>query len=585
MATDEPAPGNRRTRNEVFISYRRADLPFAAARLQDGLRRHLGHRRVFRDVGVGAGVKLDELARRAGDARLVLLLVGPDWAKEWDLRQAEGSVDHVRRELTDVDEERVIVVGLDCDIPTAKDRPELAKYLERTAPVLREASWESGVAEVASAVRDRLRLRRFWGDEWPWAGVLLTAVVVAVAAVLHWQDDRESERIAQEARQEAERIEQEADRIAGLTTKAATSGDVVQAVKSLLALSATGCAPECTRAIIKRRRATFDSHQREPFSDLLFAAPQSLDSKDTDLSLRLLRDTCAQLDRTDRIECLGASLGAAELHLKGRADALQSVRNEIGTQLRSIAKPPAGEPADWIDIDPPRGSIELGCNSSDDSWCKVEFLGRKPNQTRDEWPRFVVLPRYKIAKNEVRASDLAMLTGATSLPDELPARDVSYYAAAAYAHWRGTRLPTGDEWEYAARGSCKQAFWGACESDLAACGSALQEVGLVVGTGPREVTFEGPGSRIPPFGVLHMIGNVAEWTDDWMTGGIPIDSFRFQRSPERLPYVYRPFRGGSFGSTKEQLTATRKEGAQPWKRFDGVGFRLARSMAPGPSSP
>lgn len=93
-----------------------------------------------------------------------------------------------------------------------------------------------------------------------------------------------------------------------------------------------------------------------------------------------------------------------------------------------------------------------------------------------------------------------------NVPDN-PAVCVTWYEAEAYAKWRGGRLPTEAEWEYAARGSQSLAYpWGA-EFDGSRCN--------VVGSkGLRPVgSYPGGASWV---GALDMAGNAMEWVHDWL---------------------------------------------------------------------
>jgi formylglycine-generating enzyme required for sulfatase activity/tRNA A-37 threonylcarbamoyl transferase component Bud32 len=90
---------------------------------------------------------------------------------------------------------------------------------------------------------------------------------------------------------------------------------------------------------------------------------------------------------------------------------------------------------------------------------------------------------------------------------ELPVVGVTPAEAAAYAAWKGKRLPTAYEWERAARGDAGYAYpWGP-EFDAARCASRVQVRRDLV---PVR-TF--PGGR-SPFGVMNMAGNAAEWVAD-----------------------------------------------------------------------
>lgn len=91
-------------------------------------------------------------------------------------------------------------------------------------------------------------------------------------------------------------------------------------------------------------------------------------------------------------------------------------------------------------------------------------------------------------------------------PDE-PVVCVTWYEAEAYAAWRGGRLPTEAEWEYAARGPRSLIYpWGN-EFDATRCNVVDSKELKPVGSYPAGVSW---------VGAHDMAGNAMEWVQDWL---------------------------------------------------------------------
>ena len=133
---------------------------------------------------------------------------------------------------------------------------------------------------------------------------------------------------------------------------------------------------------------------------------------------------------------------------------------------------------------------------------------------------------------------------------EHPATDVTYEEAAAFCAWAAGRLPTGAEWEAAARGDDGRAWpWGETfDPDCCAC--------VESGWGwTAPVTAHPAGAS--PCGAEQLAGNVWEWVSDRTEDG-----------------AWRAVRGGSYLDHAWGVRAARVLAADPARATSTTGFRL-----------
>ncbi len=111
-----------------------------------------------------------------------------------------------------------------------------------------------------------------------------------------------------------------------------------------------------------------------------------------------------------------------------------------------------------------------------------------------------------------------------NIPTDLPVSGIIYYDAAVYCAWRGARLPTESEWEYAAAGSENHSFsWGNDINKIPAnycdksCHSATNPTSNDGFSELAPVTAYEEGKSWA--GVYNLSGNVAEWTSTRLLTG------------------------------------------------------------------
>jgi serine/threonine-protein kinase len=153
-----------------------------------------------------------------------------------------------------------------------------------------------------------------------------------------------------------------------------------------------------------------------------------------------------------------------------------------------------------------------------------------------------------------------------------PRLNLSWYEADAYARWRGGRLPTEAEWEYAARGTQQRLYaWG----DGYQLGyTIINEIsrGGVAPTAPNEV-----GSKTTDrswSGAFDMVGNVCEWVNDWLT---PYTADAAQNPTGAETGMERVIRGGSYISSPVTARLVVRSGRTPESRAQTCGVRVVKS--------
>ena len=148
--------------------------------------------------------------------------------------------------------------------------------------------------------------------------------------------------------------------------------------------------------------------------------------------------------------------------------------------------------------------------------------------------------------------------------DDRPAVCVSWETATAYCAWKGRRLPTETEWEFAVRGGANSEIRHGDLEDIAWYGKNAQR------------STQSVGQKKPnAFGLYDMLGNVWEWCADWY------DSEYYSSSEAVDPAgpkagTARVARGGGWSSDFAVVRASARSGSEPDQGYDYIGFGCAR---------
>jgi len=252
----------------------------------------------------------------------------------------------------------------------------------------------------------------------------------------------------------------------------------------------------------------------------------------------------------------------------------------------SIVEPPPAQPSkvepgpDFVRI--PGGVATIGRNlgycTGKDANCEVSDYEAPEHSAR--------LGPYYLSKYEVRNWEYQQFVqegghappqswNGTNCPagtEDYPVANVSWFDAVAYCEWRSRRdhiayrLPTEEEWEYAARGTDGRLYpWG----DIFNRGKANWGERRGLGS-PTSVT-ESPNntSDVSFYSVFALAGNVSEWTAS-SAGLYPGGS-----SKNTIDREWRVVRGGSFNTDVPALQTHFRSAYSPQTIKDDIGFRIA----------
>lgn len=236
-----------------------------------------------------------------------------------------------------------------------------------------------------------------------------------------------------------------------------------------------------------------------------------------------------------------------------------------------LAADPRVEPKSGLELVwQPGGAFHAGCEPRDKGCTEAEKPGReatvapfwlgKTQVTAVAYERCVAAKACTPAQKNKWG--YVTCTASKKRAKDHPVNCVDWQQAGAFCAWMGARLPTADEWEFAAKGGEGRLYaWGdepPDESRAKFNRNYLQEGDPTDGSDPAGKHPKG-ASR---WGVLDLGANVAEWT-----------STDFDAKNKEV-------RGGSWLNGPASMRASFRWGLPAASWTDSLGFRCALSADP-----
>ena len=250
---------------------------------------------------------------------------------------------------------------------------------------------------------------------------------------------------------------------------------------------------------------------------------------------------------------------------------------------------------------------EQGRNSDEGPQTKIELRGFAVSRleiTRGQYARFISETghqgkgyRFVLGDTDHWQPDLDADWQNPGFPQEQdhPVVCVSWYDAKAYVAWLNTkvsgspyRLLSESEWAYAAKaGTTTPYWWGEKEEDFClytnggdAEARAIAPSWERSGTCSDGFAYTAPAGHYGEenaFGLLDMVGNVWEWTEDCYRGNLqdqPSNGTPFleEACPKRV------VRGGGWDYGPLYLRTSYRGAWNPEEGFANFGFRIARDL-------
>lgn len=271
---------------------------------------------------------------------------------------------------------------------------------------------------------------------------------------------------------------------------------------------------------------------------------------------------------------------AADLHTTATLDGKKSVR----TSHKTVASP-RDTLTEMEFVTVPSGCFRMGDSYGDGQ------ENEKP--VHDVCLETFRMGTYEVTNAQYRRFKPDHVSGAfdsnTLNGDNQPVVNISWSDAVEYARWMSEksgkvyRLPSEAEWEYAARGGTTFGnYWGdnnpydACLYANGADYSALaQWPDWAVHPCDDGYKVTAPvGSLLPnAFGLYDMLGNAAEWVQDYYSESYYSNSKKINPQGPASG-EYRVFRGGSWRFGPWGVRTSTRSGVTPGFRIFFLGFRL-----------